>query len=241
MKNKHLIIFLLLLSVLTANAQNPQRKMYICHSLEADTYQVSDDVEVNFINDSIWIRQQSFLKADVDSIVFREPFLDIRKSGWWGELEQGSSYYVFHKRNQSDGNVYKPYIYDILFSFEAADNICLSAACELRFPEKSMMQNFLHDYDPSNPAINPVDPGEDDNPGGDDGPGQPGGSGSYVNVKQTETGTRRFEVWQMGDPILPVGRVWIADGNTLKADCTIWLKDRQMNEVQIIVEAWIHQ
>lgn len=215
------ILFLCLCSLLSMNA-NAQRNAYVCYGNKADAFDTGNLKEITFSRDSIVLRRLAYSKNLTDSIVFRRPLLKIFESGWWGNLSDGTSRYQV--RNHFMDQIY----YVVTFSFVAVGDTCQSASCRLSFDEEWMRNLFLRFYHPNHPAVS-------DTTGSD-------GSPTYISVKQTQTGPRRREDWHMRDPVLPDGIQWVADGNNvLNASCTEVLKDRPMEEVQTIIEAWLHQ
>ena len=63
----------------------------------------------------------------------------------------------------------------------------------------------------------------------------------YIYVKETATGPRRFETWVTNGPVLPDGSDLVLDGTMLWSDCSDLLAGRPIEDVQIIIEAWVHQ
>ena len=163
--------------------------------------------------DSFRIRQQpAYAIEDVDSIVFHRPLLPCRELGWWGDMTDGQSQYKARLRAEIDG--YEPFDYDVLFIIETQEGICQSVRCELYSSEEWMAEALF-------------DKGKLDNP--------------YIYVKETGTGPRRFETWITNGPVLPDGSDWIQDGTMFWSDCSNLLAGRPIEDVQIIIEAWVHQ
>ena len=215
MSRKNLVLVLLLHLSLTVTAQ---QHMYICHADSCDTYDIQNVKEVTFLPDSFRVNEWiAYDIHQVDRIVFSQPDLIMTQWGWWGIVTEGESSYqatVFNK--QLD------FGYRVRFSISATSGYCQTALCEVFFEEEWMADNFMNLS-----SVITSDPEYDGDP--------------YIYVKETLTGPRKFEVWVMDDPVLPKGRTWQKDGMKIVADCSQWLADRPMSEVQPIVETWVHQ
>ena len=109
------------------------------------------------------------------------------------------------------------------FTITVRDSICQTAVCELLFDEE-WQRLFFYGMEPEESTV--------------DSAGDP-----YIYVKETLTGPRRFEVWVMGDPVLPEDCIWeiVSDSLALRSDCSVFLAGRPMSEVKQIVEAWLFQ
>ena len=227
MKKKLLYIALLFLSV---TGSIMAQELYLCRGVEADAYELNAMMQLEMETDSFRIRQQpAYAIEKVDSIVFHHPLLSIRELGWWGNMTNGQSLYKAHL---SLGEIYpeiygidpgeiEPFEFDVLFIIEAQDSICQSVRCETYFSELWMRDMFYHAK-----ALEVYDDDEDS---------------PYIYVKETATGPRRFETWVINGPVLPKGSTWHEDGTMLWADCTGMLSGRPIEDVQMIVEAWVYQ
>ena len=216
MKNKKLFITFLFLS--TKGNIMAQQQMYICRAGQADAYEVNRTTQLDIATDSFRIRQQpAYAIEEIDSIVFRRPALPVRELGWWGNLTDGQSLYKAQLREEIIG--IDPFDYDVLFIITAQAGICQSVRCELHFSEQWMCYMFWK-FEAE----------------GFDSTGDP-----YIYVKETATGPRRFEVWVTNHPVLPDGSIWSQDSTMLWSDCSKLLAGRPMEDVQVIVEAWVHQ
>ena len=227
---KKLLYIMLFLSI--GGNVMAQQQLYICRAGQADAYEMNCMTQLELEGNSFRIRQQpAYAMQEVDSIVFHRPALPCRELGWWGDMTNGQSLYkaqlklvdiypIFYEF-EYEGNV--P-LFDVLFIIEAQAGICQTVRCELRFCEEWMSVAF------------PVTPEMDvwcliDGPGGD----------PYIYVKETATGPRRFETWVTNGPVLPDGCIWVQDGTMYWSDCSELLSGRPMEDVQVIVEAWVHQ
>ena len=225
MKTK--LLYIALLFLLIGGNVKAQQQMYICRSGQADAYEVNGMTQLEMKPDTFRIRQQPpYALQEVDSIVFHRPALPVRELGWWGDMTDGQSFYKAQLR--MDANVFElyrtepdefePFDYDVLFIIETEGGICQTVRCELHFSEEWMCQTFLWLNDLPDSLGDP-----------------------YIYVKETGTGPRRFETWITNNPVLPVENTWEQEGTMLWSDCTELLSDRPMEDVQVIVEAWVHQ
>jgi hypothetical protein len=107
------------------------------------------------------------------------------------------------------------------YRLTSEDSVCQSARCELWFPDEETAHQFWFIVIQNPEDIYSGDP--------------------YIYVKNTQTGPRKFEVWEMGGGVTPVGLTWEQSGCMLSADCTALLAGRPMSEVMEIVEAWVQQ
>ena len=114
---------------------------------------------------------------------------------------------------------FEPFDYDVLFIIETQGGICQAVRCELHFSEL-WMRDILFEWWVGKTSDT---------------------TGAYVYVKETGTGPRRFETWITNSPVLPVENTWEQEGTMLWSDCTELLSGRPMEDVQVIVEAWVHQ
>jgi len=103
----------------------------------------------------------------------------------------------------------------VLFIIETQAAICHSVRCELHFSEEWMAEMFFYK---STGADNP-----------------------YIYVKETATGPRRFETWITNGSVLPNECHLALGDRMLRSDCSNLLAGRPIEEVQIIIEAWVHQ
>ena len=227
MKEKLLYIMLVLLLV-EGNIM-AQQQLYICRAGQADAYEVNGMAQLELKADSFRIRQQpAYAIEEVDSIVFHSPLLPVRELGWWGDMTNGQSFYkarlnlidIYPELNEFEYEGSLP-IFDVLFIIEAQAGICQTVRCELLFSEEWTPKAIMGEWNLVNW----------DGPGGD----------SYIYVKETATGPRRFETWVTNGPVLPDECIWTQDGTMLWSDCTELLSGRPMEDVQVIVEAWVHQ
>jgi hypothetical protein len=227
MKKKLLFIMLLFLSV--GGNLMAQQQLYICRGGQADAYEVNCMSQLEMEADSFHIRQQPvYAMQEVDSIVFRRPVLPCRELGWWGDMTDGQSQYkahlnlvdMFPELNGQDISMYEFIEFDVLFIIKAQAGICQTVRCELRFSEEWMFEAFQNmgvwDFDVA------------------DGP--------YIYVKETATGPRRFETWVIYGPVVvPYECIWMKDSTMFWSNCSALLSGRPMEDVQIIIEAWVHQ
>ena len=212
---KKILLYITLLFLSVEGNIMAQQQMYICRAGEADTYEVNYMTQLQMETDSFRIRQQPpYAIEDVDSIVFHHPALPCRELGWWGNMTDGQSQYKARLRAETGES--ELFDYDVLFIIETQDSICQSVRCELHFSEEWIAEVLSEDEtaDSSNP---------------------------YIFVKETATGPRRFETWVTNGPVLPDGSDWNQEGTTLWSDCSNLLAGRPIEDVQIIIEAWVHQ
>ena len=209
-----------------------QQQMYICCGGKADAYEMNCMSQLEMEADSFHIRQQpAYAMQEVDSIVFRRPTLPCRELGWWGDMTNGQSKYKAHlnlvdiypQLNGQDIGMYEIFEFNVLFIIEAQTGICQTVRCELRFSEEWMFEAFQNIEVRSITCVDGT--GED----------------PYIYVKETATGPRRFETWVIYGPVVPYGCTWVLDGTMFWADCSALLSGRPMEDVQVIVEAWVHQ
>ena len=228
MKTKLLFIMLVFLSM--KGSIMAQHRMYICRFGQADAYEVSCMAQLEMKTDSFRIRQQpAYDIEEVDSIVFHSPELPVRELGWWGDMTDGQSLYKAQLRMDADvldlygypHHEFEPFDYDVLFIIEAEGGICQTVRCELHFSEEWMSQIYLYLIEEKCDSSSGQDP--------------------YIYVKETGTGPRRFETWVSSDPVLPDESIWNKDGTMLWSDCTDLLGNRPIEDVQEIIEAWVHQ
>ena len=227
MKKKLLYITLVLLSL--GGNLLAQQQMYICRGGQADAYEVNGMMQLEMMPDSFRIRQQpAYAIEEVDSIVFHHPLLPCRELGWWGDVTDGQS--LYKARLRLDANVFElygtepeefePFDYDVLFIIEAQGGICQTVRCELHFSEEWMCDVILNLKEEKMTCTD---------------------SDPYIYVKETGTGPRRFETWVSNNPVLPVENTLEQEGTMLWSDYTELLSGRPMEDVQVIVEAWVHQ
>lgn len=215
---KKILLYITQLFLFAEGNLMAQRQMYICRAGQADAYEVNYMTQLEMMPDSFRIRQQPpYAIEDVDSIVFHQPLLPCRELGWWGNMTDGRSFYKARLKAEIDG--YEPFDYDVLFIIEAQAGTCQSVRCELHFSEEWMTEAFLLAGKISDSS----------------------GQDPYIYVKETGTGPRRFETWVTNGPVLPDGSKWILEGTMLWSDCSSLLSDRPIEDVQIIIEAWVHQ
>lgn len=216
---KKILLYITLLFLSAEGNLMAQRQMYICRTGQADAYEVNYMTQLEMMPDSFHIRQQpAYAIEDVDSIVFHQPLLPCRELGWWGNMTDGQSQYKARLRAEIDG--YEPFDYDVLFIIETQEGICQSVRCQLHSSEEWMAEALLILLEDKDATIS-------DSP--------------YIYVKETGTGPRRFETWVTNGPVLPDGSDWVQEGMALWSDCSSLLAGRPMGDVQIIIEAWVHQ
>ena len=210
---KKILLYITLLFLLVEGNIMAQQQMYICRAGQADAYEVNHMTQLEMMPDSFRIRQQpAYAIEEVDSIVFHRPDLPCRELGWWGSMTDGQSQYKARLRAEIDG--YEPFDYDVLFIIEAQAGICQSVRCELHSSEEWMAEALF-------------DKGKLDNP--------------YIYVKETATGPRRFETWITNGSVLPNECHLVLGDRMLSSDCSNLLVGRPIEDVQIIIEAWVHQ
>ena len=216
---KKILLYITQLFLFAEGNLMAQRQMYICRAGQADAYEVNYMTQLEMMPDSFRIRQQPpYAIEDVDSIVFHQPLLPCRELGWWGNMTDGRSFYKARLKAEIDGN--EPFDYDVLFIIEAQAGICQSVRCQLHSSEEWMAEALLILLEDKDATIS-------DSP--------------YIYVKETGTGPRRFESWVTNGPVLPDGSDWVQEGMALWSDCSSLLAGRPMGDVQIIIEAWVHQ
>lgn len=228
MKKK--LLFITLVFLFVGGNLMAQRQIYICRGGQADAYEVSGMTQLEMMPDSFRIRQQpAYAIEEVDSIVFRHPLLPCRELGWWGDVTDGQSFYKARLRAEIDDDPeayeldfdeFEPFDYDVLFIIEAQDGICQTVRCELHFSEEWMSMVFYY------AKLFILKSGRED---------------PYIYVKETETGPRRFETWRTNTAGLPYGYWWEEGSTMLQSDFSDLLTGRPMEDVQVIVEAWVHQ
>ena len=219
---KKILLYITLLFLSFEGNIMAQQQMYICRAGEADAYEINCMTQLKMMPDSFRIRQQPpYAIEDVDSIVFHRPALPYRELGWWGDMTDGQSFYKARLIAETEEYepFYEPFDYDVLFIIEAQDYICQSVRCELHFSEELMKDMFLDIFfDKISDTASP-----------------------YIYVKETATGPRRFETWVTNNPVLPDGSEWVQEGTMLWSNCSSRLAGRPIEDVQIIIEAWVHQ
>lgn len=191
-------------------------RMYVCMGNNWHAFDVSHIGEVAFRADSFLVeRYWLYAYEQMDSVVFRQPDFPAIELGWWGKMENDSCHYqnMFKWEEVADGMVD--------YRLTCVDSVCQSALCELRFPDEETARKFWSTVILDQEATTSEDP--------------------YIYVKNTQTGPRKFEVWEMGGSVTPAGLTWEQTGCMLYADCTALLTGRPMSEVMEIVEAWVQQ
>ena len=156
----------------------------------------------------------------IDSITFARPRLVATELGWWGTLDEGPSHYDLRYDDATLGFTYR-----VAYHFEAHEGCCTSAKCVIRFASIEQMETFEQTY-----LLKPAT----------DASGDP-----YIYVKETLTGPRRFELWTMSGPILPVEAILSYDMSSA-SDLSIavplddLLAGRTMTDVRLVVEGWLY-
>ena len=154
-------------------------------------------------------------------IVFRRPQLKATERGWWGDLNEGASRYEERFRDDMLHTTYH-----VSYRFTAHDGLCTVAECVIMFNSAEEWEDYMEHYVLSVPSVDINDP--------------------YIYVKETLTGPRRFELWVMSGPLLPVnvvktGMVYeITDDHCPRIDLTEQLVGRTMTDVRLIVEGWLY-
>lgn len=211
---KKILLFITLLFLSVEGNIMAQQQMYICRAGQANAYEVNYMMQLEMMPDSFHIRQQpAYAIEEVDSIVFHRPDLPCKELGWWGNMTDGQSQYKARLRAEIEGH--EPFDYDVSFIIETQAGICQSVRCELHFSEEWMAEEL---FDKGTGSDNP-----------------------YIYVKETATGPRRFETWVTNGVVLPDGCNLVLDGQMLWSDCSNLLAGRPIEDVQIIIEAWVHQ
>ncbi len=191
-------------------------RMYVCRGDSCYAFEVSHIGEVIFCPDSFRVeRYWQYAYEQMDSVVFRQPDLTMAEMGWWGDTQNGSCRY----QNLTFWEV--GVTFQVSYQLTSVAGICQSALCELRFPDEETARKFWSTVILNQEATTSEDP--------------------YIYVKNTQTGPRKFEVWEMGGSVTPAGLTWEQTGCMLYADCTALLTGRPMSEVMEIVEAWVQQ
>ncbi len=211
---------------LTAKAQ---LWLYVCHHDSCEVYDTAYMDSITIQGKSFRIdRMPPYSAQQVDSMLLYSPadFI-VEERGWWGDMYGGESRFLTVLTIEI-GYEDLYFDYHVRFSFTAHDSICQTAKCELLFDEEWQMNLFF--------SLRL------ETTGGTTG-GPPGGGDPYIYVKETLTGPRRYEIWTMGDPVLPLDCIWEDDHYrlTLGSDCSSILAGRPMDEVRQIVETWLFQ
>ena len=191
-------------------------RMCVCIGNSWHAFDVSHIGEVTFRPDSFLVeRYWRYAYEQMDSLVFRQSDFPAVELGWWGKMENDSCHYqdMFTWEEVADGLVD--------YRLTSVDSVCQSARCELWFPDEETAHQFWFTVIQNPEDIYSGDP--------------------YIYVKNTQTGPRKFEIWEMGGGVTPVGLTWEQSGCMLSADCTALLAGRPMSEVMEIVEAWVQQ
>ncbi len=220
-KQKLCIALLMLLGALYARAQ--QQELCICRQDSCDVFEVRHIGCINFANGIISVdRLRSYSVQGFDSIVFTRPQLTATELGWWGDLDEGLSRYELHYYDAELQSTYH-------VSFEMADSagICQGAACTITFSCKEQKELFYEQYFMKATSEANNDP--------------------YIYVKETLTGPRKFEVWVMGSPLLPVDALlnareidFISDSEMIVVPLANQLAGRTMADVKLIIEGWVY-
>ena len=194
-----------------------QRTLYICQGEHCDAFGANAYNRLKFLDgDNLQVGMRpAYAIADIDSMVFHTPQLDIRERGWWGNTADGLLCY-----KDSLKFLEAPFYFNVLFSISVENGMCTAATCELRFDEPWMVEMFI----PLDPTI-----------------GSESNSDAYIYVKLTQTGPRKHDVWTMTNAwsVWPWGCDYTVEDTTIKADCSL-LAGRPIDEVVEIVEAWIY-
>ena len=216
MKKTLLHILLLMLPSLAAVAQ---QRIYVCQGTRCEAFETRNIIQITFAADSFRVDGRlPYAKERVDSIVFCQPQLATELMGWEGDLAGGEAHY----RDVLTDTTHH-FNYHVEFIVSVSDSICQSAQCRLTFDEQWQMEAFTGEK--------PTDASNTDN-------------NPYIYVKGSQTGPRKFELWVMGDPVLPADCTWqttVMQPCVLTADCSSQLGGCTMNEVRLIIEAWLYQ
>lgn len=216
MKKTLLSVMLLILPGLAAVAQ---QHVYVCHGTSCEAYEMRNILQITFAADSFRVDgRMPYATEQVDSIVFCQPQLATESMGWEGDLADGEAHY----REVLTDTVCH-FNYHVEFIVSVSDSICQSAQCRLTFDEQWQLDAFM--LERHTDATN-----TEDSP--------------YIYVKGSQTGPRKFDLWVMGDPVLPADCKWqttVAQPCVLAADCSSQLVGRPMSEVRLIIEAWLYQ
>ncbi|MBQ9645503.1 MAG: hypothetical protein IJV24_03965 [Prevotella sp.] len=220
MKKTLLHLIALLLPSLTAVAQ---QQMFICHQDSCEAFEMRHVGNINFADGFLFIEHmQPYSVSAIDSIVFAHPALTVSPRGWWGNLDEGTSRCEARISDATLG-----FDYHVCFLFSAVGGICTQAACEVTFETESQKETFLENY--FEEAVN----GDcEDSP--------------YIYVKETLTGPRKFELWTMSAPMLPMdacvypGYYAPEDPLILSVELNKQLVGRSMTDVRQIIEVWLY-
>lgn len=189
-----------------------QQQLYVCHADSCAAYDVNNLHAISLTPTVFHIDElPAYVNSRVDSIVFRRPNLVVEEMGWWGDVQQGSSHFLAVLPDST-----KTFRYHVAFNLVASFGVCQSASCELRFDEEWQQVSY-RDNDSLTDQNDP-----------------------YIYVKETLTGPRKFELWVMNNPVVPIGCPVSEEGCLIEADCTNLLAGRPMGEVQTIVETWVY-
>ena len=158
----------------------------------------------------------------IDSITFVRPRLAPTELGWWGVLDEGPSRYELRYDDATLGITYR-----VAYHFTAHEGCCTSATCVIRFADIGQVEAFVQTYYLEKSATD-------------------ASSDPYIYVKETLTGPRKFELWTMSGPILPVEAITASGMASALEGCTInvplgdLLGGRTMADVRLIVEGWLY-
>ena len=194
-----------------------QKGIYVCQQDVCEVFDVHHVESVNFLPGTFCIG--AFPPYDVqhvDSIVFSQPALtDLRERGWWGSDSDGELRYRARLVVPDLG-----YDYEVCYYFEMEQGICMSARCIVLTPDKTAAEKMMVDNELFSSDTND----------------------SYIYVKQTQTGPRKYERWVMGcTQIFPCYCLTTVEDKCLVASLSVFLGQRRLSELKTIVEAWVHQ
>ena len=219
---KKLSSYIILTALLSSLHAKAQQELCICCGDSCDVFETRHVGALSFAAGYLTIEHmRAYAVQRIDSITFARPRLAATELGWWGTLDEGSSRYELRYDDATLG-----FTYHVSYHFEAHEGCCTSATCDIQFANMGQRQTFVQTYleRPATDATN--DP--------------------YIYVKETLTGPRKFELWTMTGPILPVEAITSYDITAAHDNCTVdvplddLLAGRTMADVRLVVEGWLY-
>ncbi len=211
-----------MLALLDSLQAEAQQEFCICHADSCDVFELRHVGSLSFAGGCFSLgHMQPYGVERIDSIVFSRPCLNVTELGWWGDLQEGASRY--EARYDDD---LLAYTYHVSYRLTAHNGFCTTAECVLLFSSDDQRQAFMDSY-----ILSPAAPDGD----------------PYIYVKETLTGPRRFELWEMGGPLLPketLVTVGSEASSMIPSGIIISLTDllagRPMSDVRLIIEGWLY-
>ncbi len=219
---KKLSSYIILTALLSSLHAEAQQELCICCGDSCDVFETRHVGALSFAAGYLTIEHmRAYAVQRIDSITFARPRLAATELGWWGTLDEGPSRYELRYDDATLGITYH-----VGYHFEAHEGCCTSATCDIQFANMGQRQTFVQTYleRPATDATN--DP--------------------YIYVKETLTGPRKFELWTMSGPILPVEAITSYDITAAHDNCTVdiplddLLAGRSMADVRLVIEGWLY-